>query len=194
MSPRRAVLGLCALSLLAAMPAAAHTGIGGLAGFHGGFLHPVSGLDHVLAMVAVGLWAGGVGGRAAWAWPLAFVSFMLVGGGLGFSRVSLPAVEAGIALSVVVLGGAIAFGLRAPVALGATLCAVFAVFHGHAHGTEMAPDAGATGYGAGFVLATALLHGLGIGLAIGLARSTRPVVTRFAGAGIAVAGTLLLAA
>lgn len=193
MSFHRSAFAPAILLFVAAAPAAAHTGMGGVDSFHDGLLHPIGGLDHVLAMVAVGLWAGSVRGRAIWAWPLAFVSFMSLGGGLGFSHVGLPAVETGIGLSVFVLGAAIAFGLHLPTAFGAALCGVFALFHGHAHGAEMAADAGAIGYGAGFILATGLLHALGIGLAVGLARSTPPVITRLAGAGVALAGVVLLA-
>lgn len=177
--------------VLAATPAAAHTGVGGIASLRDGLLHPMGGLDHVLAMVAVGIWAGMVGGRALWAWPAAFLAFMMLGGVLGFAYLALPAVELVIALSVVVLGAAIAAGFRTSVASGTAVCAAFALFHGYAHGAEMSAEAGIIGYAAGFLAATALLHGLGIGAALVVAQQA-PGMTRLAGGGVAVAGAVLL--
>ena len=138
-----------------------------------GFQHPLGGLDHLAAMVAVGLWAGIAGGRRVWVWPLAFVAMMVVGGLLGRAGVALPMVEPVIALSVVVLGVLVAATIRVPVALGAVIVAVFAIFHGHAHGAE-APETGWLGYAAGFVVATALLHAVGIAIARLLERGVGP--------------------
>lgn len=145
----------------------AHAGHGEAAGFVSGFMHPVSGLDHVLAMLAVGLYAAALGGRALFVLPSAFVGVMLAGFGLGAAGVELPQVEFFIALSVIVLGAFVALRIKLPVFAGAGLCALFAVFHGHAHGAEMAEGASGIAYAGGFILATAGLHALG--LAAGLA-------------------------
>jgi urease accessory protein len=120
-------------------PAFAHTGVGDTAGFVHGFIHPIGGLDHVLAMVAVGLFAALLGGRALWLVPFSFVSMMAVGGALGMGGVALPFAEFGIGLSVVAFGVAVAFRLHMPIAVAMALVGFFAVFHGHAHGAEM-PD------------------------------------------------------
>ena len=112
----------------------------------------------MLAMVAVGLWAGLNGGRALWAWPVAFVGVMLAGGALGMAGVAVPMVEPGILASVIVLGLLVLTAARLPVALGAALVGVFALLHGHAHGAELPTEAAAATYAAGFALATALLH------------------------------------
>jgi len=180
-------------TIFALAPAAAfaHTGVGATHGFSAGFGHPITGLDHVLAMVTVGLLAGQLGGRALWAVPCTFVALMAVGGLLGISGVDVPFVELGIALSVVVLGAAVAFGIKAPLAIVMGFVGLFAIFHGHAHGAEMPEDASGLAYGLGFVLATGLLHlaGIGLGLGIGALDSTRGrVLVRTAGAAVAVAG------
>lgn len=183
-------------ALLAATPALAHPGHDGAVGLSHGFLHPFSGLDHVLAMVAVGLVAARVGGRATLLVPLAFLGMMAVGGALGAAGIALPFVETGIALSVVVLGAALALRPALPVAGAMALVGAFAVFHGHAHGAEMPESATGLAYGLGFIAATALLHaaGLGLGLAAGRRDGTqaRPAL-RVAGAGLAAAGLGLLA-
>lgn len=180
-------------ALFLATPAWAHTGLEPhVHGFASGFAHPLGGADHLLAMVAVGLWAGLVGGRAAWAWPLAFVVMMTGAAAAGVAGVALPLTEIGIALSVVVLGAAIALGLRAPAGVGAALCAVFAIFHGHAHGLEMPADAAGLAYGAGFIVATTLLHAAGIALAFGLARLAPRLAVQAAGAAVAAGGVALL--
>ncbi|MGK7869107.1 HupE/UreJ family protein [Falsiroseomonas sp. E2-1-a20] len=156
----RRVLTLAAL-LTAPVPALAHTGADHLHGFAAGFLHPVGGLDHVLAMVAVGLWAGLIGGRAAWALPAGFLGAMAVGFGVAAGGLGLPMVEAGILASVIVLGALVAASARLSLAVAVPLVALFGLLHGHAHGTELAGQ-GAVGYAAGFLAATAALHGLGI--------------------------------
>ena len=192
--PRPSVLGLILLAAGAAFApetAFAHIGAGRASGFARGFLHPIGGLDHVLAMVAVGMFAANLGGRALWAVPLAFVSVMAVGGMLAAQQVELPYVEAGIALSVVLLGLAVATRLNWPVAAAVALVALFAVFHGHAHGAEMPIDASGAGYAAGFTLATAILHLAGMALGTGAALWSR--AAPLAGSAMAVAGVALLA-
>ncbi|MEW5424975.1 HupE/UreJ family protein [Amorphus sp. 3PC139-8] len=178
-----------------ATPALAHTGVTSTSGFSAGFGHPLGGLDHMLAMVAVGLLAAALGGRWLWALPATFLAFLVLGGIAGMSNLPLPAVELGIKGSVLVLGLAVVFGRACPAPLAAAVVAVFAFFHGHAHGTEMPATVGALDYGLGFVLATALLHLLGI--AIGLASGLLPersgqAVRQAGGAAIACLGLVLL--
>jgi urease accessory protein len=190
------VLAAAATAILAASPAFAHPGHDGAAGLAHGFLHPFSGLDHVLAMVAVGLVAARIGGRALFLVPLAFLGMMAVGGALGAAGLGLPFVDVGIAFSVVVLGAALALRRALPVAGAMTLVGAFAVFHGYAHGVEMPDSISGRAYGLGFVAATALLHaaGLGLGLAAGGFGTApgRPAL-RVVGAGFAAAGLGLLA-
>jgi urease accessory protein len=171
----------------AALPAEAHVGIGPTSSFSAGFLHPLSGIDHMTVMVSVGLWAALKGGRALWAWPLAFVSVMLVGGALGMAHVPIPLVEPGILASVVALGVLVALAVDLPISAGAVIIGLFALFHGHAHGTEVPESAGGLEYMAGFALATALLHGLGIAAGLGLGERMRGL-TRAAGAACAAVG------
>jgi urease accessory protein len=190
------ILALAALAALAPSVAFAHTGVGGTAGFVHGFAHPMTGLDHVLAMVMVGLFAYQLGGRALWLVPATFVGVMAIGGVLGVAGIGVPFVEVGIALSVIVLGAVVAFRIQAPTALAMAVVGLFAVFHGHAHGTEMPETAAGAAYGLGFMLATALLHtaGIGFGVLLGRAAERRgALVTRAAGAAAAVAGVALLA-
>src|SRR5262249_33948038 len=142
----------------------AHPGIGDPHGFVHGFAHPLGGLGPILAMVTVGIFAWQLGGRALWLVPATFVLAMAAGGALGMAGVPVPFVELGIAASVIVLGAVVAFARRAPVAIAVGLVGVFAIFHGHAHGTEMPLDATGGAYAAGFMLATALLHAAGIAL------------------------------
>ncbi len=191
----RALLALAAFAG-SGLPAFAHPGIGGAHGFAHGFAHPLGGLDHTLAMVAVGLLAVQIGGRALWMLPATFVAAMAAGGALGVAGVPLPFVEIGIAGSVLVLGAVVAFGRALPLPAAMALAAVFAVFHGHAHGTEMPADASGLAYGLGFMVATGLLHtaGLALGLAAGrLAERAGPAALRLGGAAIAVAGLGLIA-
>ena len=192
---RRAALVTSALLLPTA--AFAHPAIGPAAGFAHGFAHPLGGIDHVLAMIAVGLLAANLGGRALWALPLAFVSLMVVGGALGMTGVPIPYVEIAVALSVAVFGAAIAAQRQWPVVAAAALVGVFALFHGHAHGSELAPTMSAGAFIAGFVLATALLHVTGIALGLGVAKlGAKParLCTQWGGGTIALAGVALLAA
>ncbi|WFU91304.1 HupE/UreJ family protein (plasmid) [Rhizobium sp. CC1099] len=189
--------GLLAL-VATALPAAAyaHPVAGEAAGFAHGFTHPVSGIDHVLAMIMVGVFAYQLGGRATWLVPATFVLVMALGGALGVAGIDIPFVEAGIALSVVLLGAVVAFNVKAPAAIAMAVVGLFAIFHGHAHGTEMPESAAGAAYGGGFLIATALLHavGLGLGYAIGRIGERRGfIVTRLAGGLAAIAGVGILA-
>lgn len=187
--PRRSAFLLSLLLLgLGVGPVHAHDGHGMAGGFLAGLLHPVTGLDHLLAMVAVGIWGAFLGRPLIWQLPVAFPLVMLIGGVLGISGASLPFVEAGIALSVVVLGVAIALRWSAPTGVAVAIIAVFAIFHGHAHGTELPQAAAPQGYAAGFLLATGLLHlaGIALGRLVGVRGGTR--LLRGAGAAIALAG------
>lgn len=174
--------------------AAAHTFGAQGAGLAQGFLHPLGGLDHLLAMVAVGLWAAQRGGRALWAVPAAFVGMMAVGGAAGAIGAPLPLVELGIAGSLIVLGLAVALSVRLPIAASAVLVGLFALFHGHAHGTELPETASALQYGLGFIAATAALHGLGVAIGAALKRDAGRALVRIGGAGIAATGLVLAAA
>jgi urease accessory protein len=167
----------------------AHVGIDTGVAFFEGFVHPLRGADHMLAMIGVGLWAGIKGGNARWLWPLAFVSVMAFGAVLGLQGFGLPHAEAFILASVVGLGAVIGLGLLPPIALGTALCGLFAVAHGHAHGTELPTGVSPTGYMLGFLLATAALH-LG-GACIGVVAARRAYLVRAAGA-ILLAGAAYL--
>ena len=163
------------------------------AGVMSGIAHPVFGLDHLLAMLAVGLWAAQQTGTARWALPLTFVATMLVGGLLGFAGIELPLLETGIAGSVLALGLLVALAVRPPVAVAAALTALFALSHGVAHGLELPALSSPWGYAAGFIAATAALHGIGYVVARNLPQVATPLV-RIAGAASALAGAWLLAA
>jgi urease accessory protein len=178
-----------ALAAFAPNFALAHVGVGETHGFMHGFTHPIGGIDHILAMVAVGVFAANLGGRALYAVPLAFMGFMLVGGMLGIFGLPVPFVEVGIGLSIVVLGAAVAVKWNWPVAAAMAMVGLFAIFHGHAHGTEMPLDASGVSYAMGFVTATGLLHllGIGVGFAIAGAASTQRI-TQAGGAALALAG------
>jgi urease accessory protein len=180
---------------LLSVPALAHTGAGSTSAFASGFVHPLGGLDHVLAMIAVGVLAGLLGGRSLWAIPICFMTMMLVGGILGFVGIELPGVELTIAMSVIALGalvmlGGSLFGGAAWQRHAATgLVGVFAIFHGYAHGAELPVGAGAAAYSFGFVVATGLLHGTGIVGALSM--GSRRHMSRLVGAIIAVAGVAI---
>jgi urease accessory protein len=186
---------LTGLLLLASSAAYAHTGVGTTSGFTHGFVHPIGGIDHVLAMVAVGLFAAHLGGRALWAVPLSFVTMMAAAGAAGMGGLALPFVEIGIGLSVVVLGAAVASRLHLPTVAAMALVGLFAIFHGHAHGAEMPETASGFEYALGFVLATAGLHDCGIGLGLVLDKmgeATGGRISRVAGSAMAVAGLAIL--
>jgi urease accessory protein len=181
------------LLMLGASPALAHIGVGSTASFAVGVAHPLSGLDHMAVMIAVGLWATLKGGRALWVWPAAFVGVMLIGGALGMMHVPGPFVEPGILASVVALGLLVALAVDMPVWLGAVVVAVFALLHGHAHGSEVAENIGGAEYMAGFALATATLHLVGIGFALTMARASLRPVIRIAGVACMAIGAGLYA-
>lgn len=191
---KRAIIILAAVSVLTPVAALAHTGAGDTHGVVHGFMHPVTGLDHVLAMVAVGILAALLGGRAIWLVPASFVALAAAGGLLGVQGVPAPFVEFGISASVVLLGLAIALQARLPLGWTVGLVGLFGLYHGYAHGAEMPADASGFAYGAGFLAATAMLHIAGIGLGLGIAHMARRSATRFAqagGAAIALAGIVL---
>lgn len=181
--------------------ACAHTGIAGIGGFMHGLAHPFSGLDHICVMLAAGLWAAQMGGRAVWAVPLTFVGVMALGGMLPMLGVGLPFVEQGIILSVLMLGILVAASIRLPLWSGSGIVALFALWHGYAHGAEMPEPASAIAYAPGFVLATASLHIAGIAFGLGMQRlpvlssveGARERVVHLAGAGIALCGVYLAA-
>lgn len=176
---------------LAASTAQAHAGHGS-EGLAAGFAHPFLGLDHLLAMLAVGLWAGQHQGWRRAVAPAGFLAGMLGGGMMGMAAIDLPAVEAGIGLSVLALGMLAALAQRPAWPVAAVLVAAFGAVHGHAHGTEMAEGATALAHGAGFLAATALLHAAGFLLAVAASRSGA-MLLRYLGAGVSFAGVALLA-
>ena len=188
-------IGLAAALAMVPALASAHTGVGSTLGFAHGFGHPMSGIDHILAMVAVGIFAANLGGRALWAVPLTFMALMAVGGALGMAGMTLPFVEIGIALSIVVLGLVVAVRYEWPVAAAMALVGVFAIFHGHAHGAEMPVAASGASYALGFVLETGLLHIVGIAIGFGISRAGERYshrITQAGGVAVAFAGVLVL--
>lgn len=187
---KHSALMLFVLSLFPSL-ALAHAGhVGGHGLFHG-FAHPVGGADHLIAMVAVGLWAAQIGGRALWVVPSTFVGVMVVGGVLGFAGVAIPFIETGIVLSVLILGVLIASAFRLPLVYSALIVGGFAVFHGHAHGAEMPATIGAASYTAGFAMATATLHAAGMAAGYFIQRVDLPAVTRVSGSAVALSGIYL---
>jgi urease accessory protein len=185
----RAALAL-AFSLVA-MPALAHTGHEA-SGFASGFFHPLFGWDHIAAMVAVGLWGAFLGRPAIYILPITFPLVMAVGGALGIVGVPLPGVEAGIAASALILGLCVMMAAQPPLWIAATAVGCFAIFHGHAHGTELPDAANPFGYAVGFVIATGLLHLSGILLGTLTRSAMGRIVIRGAGALIALAGVVFL--
>lgn len=178
--------------VLFAVQASAHTGEGINSGFASGFWHPILGWDHVVAMIAVGMWGAFLGTPSIWILPIVFPLVMAIGGAFGIAGVPLPAVETGIALSGVVLGLMVAFAVRAPIWAASIIVGLFAIFHGHAHGTELPQAFSAYGYAVGFVVGTGLLHMVGIG--IGFLTSSRigTLAVRATGGGIALVGAAFL--
>ena len=172
--------------------AAAHVESGQAGGFLSGLSHPVSGLDHVLAMIAVGLWGAQLGRPALWLLPVAFPIMMAFGGMLGLVGMPLPGVEVGIAVSGVVLGALILGEIKMPIIGAVVVVAFFAVFHGHAHGTELQPGQNAMLYSLGFVIMTGLLHGVGIGIGLLHRWDSGRVVLRGAGAVVMAGGLYFL--
>ncbi len=181
-----------ALAVFAAAPAYAHVGTGDLGGFASGFEHPIFGVDHLLAMLAVGIWGAQMGGRAMWTLPVTFPLVMAFGGILGMTGVPMPNVELGVALSMLVLGLAIAFAWRPfePVAL--LIIAAFAIFHGYAHGAELPAAADPAAYSVGFVVATGMIHVTGIAIGLLIGKLLDGWVSRGLGGAIAAGGLYFL--
>jgi urease accessory protein len=175
-----------------APPAFAHVQSGQATGFLAGLLHPVSGLDHVLAMVAVGLWGAQLGAPAIWLLPVTFPLVMALGGFLGLLGVPLPGVEIGIAASAILLGTAVMTERRLPLYAAAALVGLFAVFHGHAHGTELPPGQSGLLYSLGFVVATGCLHAVGIAIGATHRWPAGRIALRIAGGGVGLAGIFFL--
>lgn len=188
MAKKSALVALLALTPLLAH---AHTGVDVVHDFSHGLTHPLFGLDHLLAMIAVGLWAVQLGGRALWAVPTSFVGVMILGSMLGFAGIPLPMVETGILTSVLLLGVLITFAVKVPLWASSALVAIFAVFHGYAHGAECPANSMSLLFGAGFVLATASLHLVGIGAGKLVGSTTKDWALRACGAAVLVGGILL---
>jgi urease accessory protein len=192
------IAGALAVALLGALvlasrPALAHIVDGSATGgFLGGFAHPMFGLDHVVAMVAVGLWGAFLGPPAIWLLPITFPMVMALGGAIAILGVPVPAVEIGIALSAVVLGGMIALAARPPLIIAALIVGAFAIFHGHAHGAELPPGTDAVAFSIGFVMATGLLHLAGIAFGLLTRWPGGRIGVRAAGVAIALVGALFL--
>ncbi len=177
-----------ALLLVLPMTAGAHSETGSIGGFISGFRHPLTGLDHIVAMVAVGLWGAYLGAPAMWLLPVVFPVVMAFGGALGVLGVPLPGVETCIALSGIVLGLAVALAARPPIWVAAVLVGFFAIFHGHAHGSELPQAANAMTYAVGFVVATGLLHLSGIAFGLLVRWPWGQVFVRASGAVICLVG------
>jgi urease accessory protein len=186
---RPGALGLLGLALwLPPLTAGAHQEKGTVWGFTSGFIHPLTGLDHITAMVAVGLWGAFLGAPAMWVLPVVFPLVMAFGGALGVLGVPLPGVETGIALSSVILGVCVALGARPPLWVAALIVGTFAIFHGHAHGAEMPKAANAMTYAIGFVIATGLLHLTGIAFGLLVRWPWGKKLVRLGGVAIALVG------
>ena len=185
---RRLFVSVFGLAVLAAFPALAHEGEGVGGGLISGFLHPILGWDHVAAMVAVGLWGAFLGKPAIWQLPVIFPMVMVFGGILGIAGVPVPQVETGIAASALVLGVLVALAVRPPLWIAWVVVGVFAIFHGHAHGTELPGAANAVAYSVGFVVGTGLMHLIGIGFGLLAKFPSGRIAVRAGGGLIALAG------
>ncbi len=183
---------LVALALFGAAFAHAHAQTGAASGFTTGFMHPVTGLDHVLAMLAVGLWGAQLGAPAMWLLPVTFPMVMAIGGLLGLLGVPLPGVEIGIAASAILLGLAVMTERRPPLIMAALVVGFFAIFHGHAHGTELPPGENGLLYSIGFVVATGCLHLVGIGIGTIHRWRCGQMALRVAGAFVSIAGAFFM--
>jgi urease accessory protein len=192
LAPRLVLAYAAAALVLRALPAEAHIIEGQAAGLLAGLWHPVSGLDHVLAMVSVGLWGAQLGAPAVWLLPVTFPMVMAFGGFLGLVGVPLPGVEAAIALSALLLGIMVAFEVRPSLGVAAGLVGFFAIFHGHAHGTELPAGQSGLLYSVGFVIATGCLHLIGIAIGLVYRWPIGQIALRLAGALVAVAGGVFL--
>lgn len=186
---KRYVLPALILAAMSSSEAWAHPGHGAAAGFMSGFAHPLGGLDHVLAMTAVGLWAGSLGRQAIIGLPVSFLGAMALGFWAALMGSGVPLIEVGITASVLGLGLAVLLNLQPSLILAAGTCGIFGVFHGYAHGSEIAPAVSAVDYGFGFFLAGTLLIGCGLGLQSALRRA--PAMRRTFGGGVALAGVAL---
>jgi urease accessory protein len=193
MISHKAPAWLVALAALGTPSSAwAHLKAGEVGGFVTGFHHPISGWDHVLAMVAVGLWGAQLGAPAIWLLPITFPMVMALGGMMGLLGIPLPGVEIGIALSALVLGAMVLAEKRPPMWVAAAIVGIFAIFHGHAHGTELPAGQSGLLYSMGFVMATGCLHGVGIGIGLIHRWAAGRVILRVAGAAVALAGIYFL--
>ena len=193
-STRRFLLSIGTFVLAISIPAIAqaHVGHAETVGFLHGLQHPIGGLDHILAMLAVGIWAAQLGGHAVWAVPLAFVSAMALGGVLGITAVPVPFVEQGIIASDLILGALVLLATRLPLAASINIVGLLAIFHGYAHGAEMPKEASALEYAAGFMVATAALHLSGVAIAMLIKKSFKDQLVRIAGGGIIIGGIYVL--
>lgn len=176
------------VALLTCTPAAAHEAVGALGGFASGFQHPLFGADHFLAMFAIGLWGAQMGGSSVWTLPVTFPLIMVAGGIGAMAGLNIPVVELGIAVSVVALGAAIVLAWHPPQAVALVMVGLFAIFHGYAHGKELPNAADEVAYAVGFVIATGLIHLLGIGVGLLLHRPLHGAFARGLGGLIAMAG------
>jgi len=188
----RLILICIALTGALISPALAHTGVGQANSFTSGIAHPLNGADHILVMITVGLWGVLAGGRAIWVWPMAFVGTMLAGFAAATFGLQMPLVEPAIWSSIIILGLLVALAVKAPVWVGAVITGLFAFFHGHVHGTE-ATAVGLVPYAAGFTLATASLHAVGIGLGLSAEGAIMKLALRAMGGLAALGGILLIA-
>lgn len=183
-----AALAFAVPSMLMTLPACAHTSEGIAGGFVSGFLHPILGFDHLVAMVAVGLWGAFLGMPAMWLLPVIFPVVMALGGAMGIAGLPLSGGEVLIAGSAIVLGGCVALAWRAPHWIAGILVGAFAIFHGHAHGAELPQSASPIAYAAGFVIATGALHLFGITFGMLSRYPSGERAVRVCGAAIAVVG------
>jgi urease accessory protein len=188
----RAVCAAWIMALACALPAWGHVREGQTQGFLTGLAHPLSGLDHMLAMIAVGLWGAQLGPPALWLLPVTFPLVMSIGGFFAQVGIRVPAVEAGVALSALLLGLMVAFEAKPKLPLAACLVAAFAIFHGHAHGAELPPDQSGLTYSIGFVMSTGCLHLVGITIGFVYKWRAGQFAVRLIGAGVAIAGAIFL--
>ena len=195
-SPARTALlyaiAITTLIMTSAEPLLAHDQLGQAEGFLAGLRHPVSGLDHVFAMMAVGLWGAQLGAPALWLLPVTFPVVMAVGGFLGLVGIPLPGVEVGIAMSALLMGMLVASAAKPPLAVAAVVVGFFAIFHGHAHGTELPAGQSALAYSIGFVVATGALHAAGILLGVAHRWRAGRIAVQAAGVVIALGGLVFL--
>ncbi len=189
-----AIRVIALLIVLLPSTAFAHTGVGATNDIAHGLLHPLTGIDHILAMIAMGIIAAHLGGKALWLVPASFVAAMALGGAAGVANIPIPFVETGIAVSVIALGLVMAFEVRLPLVAAMALTAFSAIFHGHAHGAELPDNASGLAYGTGFMIATASLHavGIGIGFLIGGIAERGGKILSLSGCAMAVAGVAIL--